>query len=126
MLKLLLLILTTTFISACTDNKQISTTETLGKEAFSPKKWQNASQEIRATLLHSFLMQYDLKSLSTEQLISLLGPPTAYYEYDEIPAYFVGSEDISSMYGKGYLVAFPFDKSTGKIEHIVIIPEVNQ
>lgn len=71
-----------------------------------------------------FLLQkYDVANMKVEELQSLLGESTAYYEYDEFPAYLVGPENIGSEYGNGYLLAFPFDRKTGVISKYIIHPK---
>lgn len=95
----------------------------LGTQAFSQETWATASQEKRGEMVSSFLSQHDFKSLTSSDIKTLLGEPTAYYDYDENPAYFVGPGTVESEYGKGYLLAFVADKASGKIIAVKIIPE---
>ena len=74
-------------------------------------------------MVFSFLSQHDLKSLTSSDIKTLLGVPTGYYDYDENPAYFVGSNAVESEYGKGYLFAFIADKASGKMVAVKLIPE---
>lgn len=74
-------------------------------------------------MVFSFLSQYDLKSLTPSGVKDILGSPTAYFDYEENPAYFVGGKSVESEYGKGYLLAFVADKASGKIVAVKIIPE---
>ncbi len=95
----------------------------LGTQAFSQETWATASQEKRGEMVYSFLSQHDLKSLTSGDVRTLLGTPTGYYDYDENPAYWVGSSAVASEYGKGYLLAFVADQASGKIVAVKIIPE---
>ncbi len=95
----------------------------LGAREFSKEAWATASQEKRGEMVYSFLSQHDLKSLTSGDVRTLLGTPTGYYDYNENPAYLVGSSSVESDYGKGYLLAFVADKSSGKIVGVKIIPE---
>jgi len=74
-------------------------------------------------MVFSFLSQHDLKSLTSNSVKDLLGAPTGYYDYEEDPAYFVGSSSVESEYGKGYLLAFVSEKTSGKIIAVKIIPK---
>jgi hypothetical protein len=95
----------------------------LGTQEFSPETWAIANPEKRGEMVFSFLSQHDLKSLTSSDIKTLLGVPTGYYDYDENPAYFVGSNAVESEYGKGYLLAFIADKASGKIVAVKLIPE---
>ncbi len=95
----------------------------LGTGEFSREAWAKASQEERGKMVYSFLKKYDVKKMKVEEIKSLLGDSTAYYEYDEFPAYLVGPKSVKSDYGNGYLLAFPFDRKTGLIRKYVIIPK---
>ena len=98
----------------------------LGTSEFTAEAWTNASQEERGKMVFSLLKKNDIKKMKVEEIISLLGNSTAYYEYDEFPAYLVGQKSIKSDYGNGYLLAFPFDRKTGLIRKYVIIPKPNK
>jgi len=73
-------------------------------------------------MVASFLETHNITNMTSQELRSLLGESTAYYEYDEFPAYFVGSENTKSDTGNGYLLAFPIDRKTGKIRKYIIKP----
>lgn len=97
--------------------------ELMGTNNFSKDAWVNASQEERGKMVFSLLKKYDIKKMKVEEIKNLLGESTAYYEYDEFPAYLVGPRTIQSQYyGKGYVLAFPFDRSTGFIREYIIMP----
>jgi len=95
----------------------------LGTRAFSKEAWATASQHQRGEMVSSFLSQHESKSLTSNSVKELLGTPTGYYDYEENPAYFVGPSSVESEYGKGYLLAFVAEKTSGKIIAVKIIPE---
>ncbi|MCK9261997.1 MAG: hypothetical protein RBT39_17395 [Azoarcus sp.] len=95
----------------------------LGTRTFSREAWATASQEQRGEMVFSFLSEHDPESLTSSSVKELLGRPTGYYDYEENPAYFVGSSSVESEYGKGYLLAFLAEKTSGKIVAVKIVPE---
>lgn len=94
----------------------------LGTRPFAKEAWATGTQQERGEMVASFLSQYKPATLTRRDVVSLLGSPTGYYEYDENPAYLVGPP-ISSVYGNGYLFAFVTDKSTGHVRKVVLLPE---
>jgi len=96
----------------------------LGNDEFAKEKWNVASQSERGKMVASFLKTHDITNMTTQELRSLLGESTAYYEYDEFPAYFIGPKNIESDNGSGYLLAFPIDRKTGKIRKYIIEPPI--
>ncbi|MEZ5479073.1 MAG: hypothetical protein R3E95_16800 [Thiolinea sp.] len=121
--KIFLLLLCLMLIGGCGSGYS-DELESLGATPFSIDTWKNAGKEDRATMLHSFMIQYNVVGMSPEELKELLGESTAYYDYDNIPAYLVGPNNIHSEYGNGYLLAFPLDHSTGLIKSYIIIPAI--
>lgn len=109
----------------CSSNS-IEDIKALGTSEFTTEAWTNASQEERGKMVFSFLKKHDVKKMRVEEIKSLLGNSTAYYEYDEFPAYFVGPKSIKSDYGDGYLLAFPFDRKSGVIRKYILIPKPNK
>jgi hypothetical protein len=109
-------------IFGCSSNS-IEDIKVLGTSEFTTEAWANASQEERGKMIFSLLKKHDVKKMKVEEIKSLLGNSTAYYEYDEFPAYLVGPKSIKSDYGDGYLLAFPFDRKTGLIREYIIIPK---
>lgn len=109
------------FICSCSSSNDMNL-QKLGSEEFSKEAWGMASQEARAGMVYSLSRNYVFNQMNKDQVHALLGKPTAYYEYDEFPAYFVGPKKIESEYGKGYLLAFPLDRETGLVRELVIIP----
>lgn len=110
----------------CSSSSVIEQAKLLGAKKFTQETWAVASQEQRGEMVFSFLAEHDPKSLSSNSVKELLGNPTGYYDYDENPAYFVGSRSVESEYGKGYLLVFITDKTSGKITTVKIIPEPNE
>ena len=80
----------------------------------------------RGRILASFLRQYPVNELSTDQVKALLGQSTGYADYDENLAYFVGPSNVESEYGKGYLLIFVTDKNTGRIQQLRLVPSVRE
>ncbi|WP_370260639.1 hypothetical protein [Limnobacter sp.] len=95
----------------------------LGTAPFTHEAWIRASQLERGEMVYSFLNHRDITVLSAADVYQLLGESTAYYEYDEVPAYLVGPNHVESEYGKGYLLAFPVDSHTGLVKKFVIHPQ---
>ena len=109
-------------LSGCSPDS-IENVKVLGTDKFSQTAWMKATREERGKMVYSFLRNHDVKKLKVEKIRSLLGEYTAYYEYDECPAYSIGPQTIESGHGKGYLLAFPFDRKTGITKKYVIIPD---
>jgi len=94
----------------------------LGNDEFSKEKWSTASQFQRGKMVASFIDSHEITSMTVSELRSLLGESTAYYEYDEFPAYFIGAKNTENE--NGYIFAFPIDRKTGKIRKYVIEPPI--
>lgn len=96
-----------------------------GDREFSVQAWAQASQAQRAEMTASFLEQYDASDFdSREKVEALLGPQTAYYDYDTNVAYVVGPNTVETMYGPGYLWVFEADKYDGQIKRVYFVPDV--
>lgn len=111
-------------LSACSQDSLLDQARKLGHREFTPQSWAAASQIERGQMTASFLRQYDVKAMNRTQVERILGPSTGYYYYDNNPAYFVGPDTVSSIHGKGYLLAFDADKTDGQIEQVRFVPEV--
>lgn len=98
----------------------------LGAREFTVDGWAAGTQEQRGEMLASFLAKHKATALTAKEVVGLLGSPTGYYEYDEYPTYFVGPASVESEYGKGYLLAFVTDKSSGKVLKVVLVPKVTK
>jgi hypothetical protein len=107
----------------CTASSIVDQAKLLGGEPFSKEAWASANQEQRGRMVASFLSQHAPGTLSAQSVKQWLGPSTGYYDYDENVAYFVGPPSVQSRYGKGYLLVFIADKTSGKITAVKIIPE---
>lgn len=95
----------------------------LGTQEFSKQRWQMATQQERATMIYSFIKTHDVKSMTSKDIFDFLGKSTAYYQYDDFPAYLVGPENVKSEAGSGYLLAFPVSRSTGLVQRYVVQPD---
>jgi hypothetical protein len=103
---------------------QIAGIKKMGTENFTVEKWKIASQEKRGEMIYSFLNKYQVRGMTPEEIKKLLGPSTAYYNYDIDPAYWVGPKRIMHTRSdkSSSILAFPTNKKTGKINSFVIDP----
>lgn len=97
--------------------------KSLGIDEFKKEKWFTATQEDRGRMVYSFLKKHEIKKMEAGDIKNLLGASTAYYNYDEFPAYLVGPKSVKTEYGNGIVLAFPIDRKTGKIKGFVIYPK---
>lgn len=109
-------------IFGCSSNS-LEDLKVLGTSTFSKDAWADASQEERGKMVFSLLDKYKVTKMKVEDIQSLLGKSTAYYEYDEFPAYLVGPKNIKSEYGSGYILAFPFNRKTGMVSKYLVLPK---
>jgi hypothetical protein len=79
----------------CSSNS-IEEIKALGTNEFSKEAWNSATQEERGKMVFSLLNNHDVKKIRVEEIKLLLGESTAYYEYDEFPAYLIGPTSIKS------------------------------
>lgn len=127
--KLFICLLTSLLFFGCGNQNTVSYSsiiklKILGAKQFSKEKWRVASQEERANMVYDLIKSHNVIGMSADELIKLLGPPTAYYDYDEFPAYFIGPKSVNSVAGAGYVLAFIVNRSTGKTDRFVIDPEL--
>ncbi len=123
----LLIVAILSFLSGCFYQSLDSKIEKLkgfGLENFTQEKWISSTQEKRAGMIYSFFKKHDIKKMNADDIRATLGKQTGYYDYDEYPAYFIGSSSVESMYGKGYLIAFIIDSQSGLVSDIIIEPEI--
>lgn len=85
-----------------------------GSVEFNSTVWNKSNSEVRAKMIYSFIKTTDIRKLSSKDIYSLLGKSTAYYEYDEFPAYILKSDN------KQYILAFPINRNTNKIRKYVL------
>lgn len=98
----------------------------LGDELFTAEAWKQAKQEERGAMVYSFMSQHKVIGMDAREVKELLGESTGYYDYDSNPAYLIGPQSVSSQYGKGYLLYFVTDKTTGKINSHGLIPPLEK
>lgn len=111
------------WLFGCSSSSIVEQAKLLGTRHFTQDAWAKGNQEQRGEMVYSFLTQHDPVSLSSTDVKKLLGESTGYYDYDENPAYLVGPASVESEYGKGYLLAFVADKTSGKITTVKIVPQ---
>lgn len=122
MKKIFYIILSIAVISC--SNNSIEKLKTLGSDEFIKDKWATASQEARGKMVYSFIKKNDIHKMVATDIKKLLGHSTAYYNYDEFPAYLIGPKNIKTEYGNGYLLAFPIDRKSGRIKKFLIYPKI--
>lgn len=104
-------------------SSQDESLKALGTQKFSKQGWKIANQQERGMMLYSFIKTHDVKSMTSKDIVTLLGESTAYYQFDDFPAYLVGPENVQSEAGSGYLLAFPVSRSTGLVQRYVLQPD---
>jgi len=95
----------------------------LGTKPFTKQAWAAANKLERGEMVWSFLSQYDVKTFTFVSIREVLGNPTAYAGSDGDSAYTVGPDTVSNDWGKGYLLVFVGDRTTGQIVDVEISPE---
>ncbi len=114
----LIMLFITSFIIACEiKSPPVEDAKFFGVEKFNSKIWKTSNQQTQSAMIYSFLKNHEIKKMSRKQVIELLGDPTAYYDYDEFPAYNLVSNE------KKYIIAFITDNETGKIKYYVLKPQ---
>jgi len=121
---LALALLSAALLPGCSRKSIEDQAKKLGTRDFTTQAWTVATQEERGQMIASFLAKYRMTELTGQQVKSLLGPSTGYYDYDEYPAYLVGPKTVKTEYGNGYLWVFVTDKSSGKVRKVVLVPPV--
>jgi len=86
----------------------------LGTKKFDTEKWLSLPNNERSVVVYSLLKQHDVTAMNAKDITSLLGIPTAYYDYDEFPAYIIGPKTI---------LAFPVDRQSGLVRKYLIITQ---
>lgn len=98
-------------------NSSIEEAKTFGTKEFNSAEWKKANNTNRSRMIYSFLKNHDITSMSPANIYEMLGESTAYYEYDEFPAYL-----LETNQGK-YIIAFPVDRETKTIRKYILEPE---
>ena len=109
-------------LSACSGSSVEKQAASLGSKEFTAQAWASARQEGRGEMVASLLAKHHFAGTPAKDVKALLGPPTAYYDYDENPAYLVGPKSVKSPYGDGYLLVFVTDKNKGLVTEVKILP----
>lgn len=99
--------------------------ELLGTRSFTIERWAAADQVMRGELAASFLAIYPPAGMTRGEIVALLGRPTGYYEDAENLAYIVGPTTVKSPYADGYLMVFLFDRLSGRVTHVIFVPDLN-
>lgn len=98
---------------------------TLGTREFTPQAWAAATALQRGEMTASLLEKHDVTGLTYRDVVSLLGEPTGYYDYDTNPAYVVGPKTVNSTYGDGYMLVFETSKYDGEVDRVFFVPDVD-
>ena len=106
----------------CTRTPVEEQVRALGNRDFAPDTWAVAKPVEREQMLASFFAKHSANRLTTRQVKQLLGEPTAYYDYDENLAYFIGPATVESKYGKERMLVFITNKRTGAVEEVELVP----
>ena len=96
----------------------------LGTIPFSQINWTSSNQEERGKMVYDLLKNSDFIGKKRADVVSVLGQPTSYYDYNEYPAYVVGPKTVSSEYADGYVLAFITDHVSGEITNYEIVPKI--
>ena len=67
-------------------NASLEKLKASGSDEFTKDKWASASQEERGKIVYSFIVNHDIHKKAARDIKNILGPSTAYYNYDEFPA----------------------------------------
>jgi len=102
-------------ILGCEKNS-IEKAKIFGTKEFISSKWIKADTNIKSKMIYSFLKNHDIRNMNNNDIHQLLGKSTAYYEYDEFPAYNL------ILNGRKYIIAFPVNRDTNKIRKYIFQP----
>ncbi len=100
------------------DKNSIEEAKVFGTKEFISSEWNSSDIKNRSMMVYSFLNKYNVKNMSRSKIYDLLGPSTAYYKYDEFPAYNI------VLNGNKYIIAFPINRKTSKIRRHVFYPKL--
>lgn len=93
----------------------------LGTDRFSSELWLKSQPDARSSMVYDLVANHGVLGMTRTEIVALLGQPTAYYDYDEFPAYQIG-EPSTTEQTSARLIAFITDRKTGRITHYVIEP----
>ncbi len=111
-----LVFITLLFMVLGCENKSIEKVKAFGTEEFVSSEWKVSDINIKSKMIYSFLINHNIENMDANEIHQLLGESTAYYEYDEFPAYNV------TLNGTKYIIAFPINRETNKIRKYVFVP----
>jgi len=117
MIKLLALLSLLFTVLSCESNS-IEKVKAFGTSEFVSSEWKASDINVRSKMIYSFLKNHNLENMDKNEIHQLLGQSTAYYEYDEFPAYNV------ILNGSKYIVAFPINRETNKIRKYTFEPKL--
>ncbi len=117
MVKNILLVILLVMILSC-DNNPIDKVKMFGTKEFVSSEWKKSNASAKSKMIYSFLKSNDIKNMNSSGLYQLLGESTAYYEYDEFPAYKI------VFNGKQYIIAFPLNRLTNKVRQYIFKPRL--
>ncbi|MBN4080317.1 hypothetical protein JYT31_01500 [Beggiatoa alba] len=117
MKKALIIMFFLQFLSGC-ENNAIVKAKSFGTKEFDSREWKSSNSSSRSKMIYSFLKKHDIVNMTPSEIYNLLGKSTAYYEYDEFPAYLLQSNQDE------YIIAFPIDRKTQKIKKYLFEPEL--
>lgn len=115
-----LLVLVLISLCSCQQDVSIDRLKFLGTDKFSQDKWLVTSETGRGRMVYDLIKNHKVMDVSRDRIIEMLGTPTAYYEYDEFPAYLVGYASATEVEGDSYVLAFLVNHSTGKTYKFVL------
>jgi hypothetical protein len=115
-------LLTAAILSACSGGSVEKQAAKLGSKEFTVQAWKAAGQEGRGEMVASLLAKHHFAGSPANDVRALLGPATAYYDYDEYPVYLVGPKSAKNAYGDGYLLVFVTDKNNGLVKEVRLVP----
>jgi len=100
------------------ENNTLEKVKEFGTKEFVSSKWKSSDVNIKSEMIYSFLKSNNINNMTKSEIHQLLGESTAYYEYDEFPAYNLTSN------GTEYILAFPINRETNKIKKYVFEPKL--
>ena len=100
------------------ENDSLDKVKIFGIKEFVSSKWKSSDTNIKSEMIYSFLKNNNINNMTKSEIHQLLGESTAYYEYDEFPAYNLISN------GTEYIIAFPINRETNKTRKYVFEPKL--